>query len=63
MSDDGQAALRLDRLALCYPDGYRALHEISFDVRPGEFVVVSGPRGSGRSTLLRAVAGLEKRRR
>ncbi|WP_062205570.1 ABC transporter ATP-binding protein [Aureimonas sp. AU12] len=36
-----------------------ALHEASFDVRPGEFVSILGPSGCGKSTLLRAIAGLE----
>jgi phospholipid/cholesterol/gamma-HCH transport system ATP-binding protein len=36
------------------------LHGISFDVVPGETLVILGGSGSGKSTLLRTLVGLEK---
>ncbi len=36
------------------------LHDISCDIRDGEFIVILGPSGCGKSTLLRLVAGLEE---
>ncbi|MGH8728379.1 MAG: ATP-binding cassette domain-containing protein, partial [Burkholderiales bacterium] len=36
-----------------------ALDDCSFEVRPGEFSAVMGPHGCGKSTLARAIAGLE----
>lgn len=35
------------------------IHDISFDINDGEFVVLVGPSGCGKSTLLRMIAGLE----
>lgn len=35
------------------------IHDVSFDIADGEFVVLVGPSGCGKSTLLRMIAGLE----
>ncbi|MFP4066880.1 MAG: amino acid ABC transporter ATP-binding protein [Spirochaetaceae bacterium] len=42
-----------------YFGSVEALRGVSFDVRPGQVVLVIGPSGSGKSTLLRCVNRLE----
>ncbi|MGD8566967.1 MAG: ABC transporter ATP-binding protein [Gammaproteobacteria bacterium] len=36
-----------------------AYQDVSFQIRPSEFVCVLGPSGCGKTTLLRTIAGLE----
>lgn len=44
--------------------GYlRTFQDINLTIRPGEFVAILGPPGSGRSTLLRTIAGFGPRPR
>jgi cobalt/nickel transport system ATP-binding protein len=44
--------VEIESLAYRYPDGTRALSEISFRVTHGESVAVIGANGAGKSTLL-----------
>ena len=51
--------LVLDRVGKTYPNGVCALEGITLDVAPGEILVVIGGSGCGKSTMLRAIAGLD----
>jgi sulfonate transport system ATP-binding protein len=51
--------LVLDRVGKTYPNGVRALDGISTRVAPGEILVVIGGSGCGKSTMLRAISGLD----
>jgi NitT/TauT family transport system ATP-binding protein len=53
------AAVRMEGLALQFPGAPRpVLAGLNLEVAPGEFVALLGASGVGKSTLLRAVAGL-----
>src|SRR6478752_717779 len=48
-----------DKVEKVYDNDVRAVHDLSLEIRDGEFVVLVGPSGCGKTTALRMVAGLE----
>jgi energy-coupling factor transport system ATP-binding protein len=57
----GSLAVACEGLTFSYPGSERpALSNVSFELRPGEYVGVVGPNGGGKSTLVRLLNGLLK---
>ncbi|GAA4435725.1 ABC transporter ATP-binding protein [Phytohabitans houttuyneae] len=53
-------AIATDRLTKVFSDGTVAVDEVTIEAASGEFLVLLGPTGCGKSTILRLVAGLEE---
>jgi ABC-type multidrug transport system fused ATPase/permease subunit len=47
-----RGAIRFDRVTFGYDRDEQVLHEVSFDIEPGQVVGIVGSTGSGKSTLL-----------
>ena len=49
--------LQIERLTKTFA-GQFVLHDITFDLRPGEILGLIGPNGAGKTTLLETLAGV-----
>ena len=54
------ASIAFEGVSKVFPDGTRAVDDLTLDIPDGGFTVLVGPSGSGKSTALRMVAGLEE---
>lgn len=54
------ALLKIEKITKIFQDGTKALQDISFVVEKGDFVVIAGSNGSGKSVLMSIIASLEK---
>lgn len=43
--------IQFQNVAFSYPDGSPALHDLSFEAKPGETIALVGPSGAGKSTV------------
>ena len=58
---DVSGRIECDHVSFRYPSAAReTVHDVSFDIRPGEYVAFLGPSGAGKSTLYRLLLGFER---
>lgn len=57
-----RAELKVEHLTLMF-GGLMALHEVSFEVKTGEFVSIIGPNGAGKTSLLNSITGFYRPQR
>lgn len=62
MADMQNAYVKLDKVSKIYQMGeveIKAVDEISFEISKGEFVVIVGPSGAGKTTVLNILGGMD----
>jgi ABC-type lipoprotein export system ATPase subunit len=55
-----EEVIRLDNVVKMHGSGIRAINSVSFSVFKGENVMISGSPGSGKTTLARLIAGVDR---
>lgn len=54
------AGILLKHVSKTYPNGYQAVKDFDLEIAEAELVVLTGPEGCGKTTLLKIIAGLEE---
>jgi len=57
-TENGQVALEANDVGFSYPDGARALVNVSLQIGSGEFIAMMGANGSGKTTLMKVLMRL-----
>ncbi|MGE5463419.1 MAG: energy-coupling factor ABC transporter ATP-binding protein, partial [Syntrophothermus sp.] len=55
-----QPFIQVNHLDFMYPDGTKALDDISLSIKLGEFMALIGQNGSGKTTLSKCLNGIYK---
>ena len=62
-NENREVLLKVDHLCQYFKMGnkeLKAVDDVSFSIKEGEFIAVIGASGSGKSTLINLISGLEK---
>ena len=54
-----QQILKIEGVSRLFSDGSLALKDVSFSVNSGEFIVLAGSNGSGKTVLMNLISGLD----
>src|SRR3989338_9795432 len=52
--------IKFDQVSKGYVSGQQALHEVNFQIKPGEMVFLTGHSGAGKTTLLKLIMMIER---
>src|SRR5699024_11030453 len=52
--------ITVNNLSYQYPSGTRALNNVNFSIKKGDFVAILGTNGSGKTTLVKHLMGIIK---
>ena len=55
--DSAKGQIVFENVSFSYPDGNKALTDVSFEIGPGKIVTVMGEEGSGKSTISDLIMG------
>lgn len=56
---DKECLIEIDNVSKTFPDGTNALSGINLKIFDGDFIVIAGSNGSGKSVLMSIIAGIE----
>ena len=55
VTEENQSIISFKQVNKVYPNGVHGLRNLNIDIKKGEFVIVVGLSGAGKSTMLRAL--------
>ncbi len=56
----GNVVIKADHLTMIYGKDFKAVDDLSFEIKPGEIVGFAGPNGAGKTTVIRMLTGILK---
>lgn len=60
MTTESESIIEVMGISYTYPNGFKALEEVSLEIGRGEFVAIMGENGAGKTTLVKHFVGLLK---